>query len=59
MDIIIRGIIKGMCDMGCNIVKIEGNKLYFEIPSTFTVEQIRIAKEAINHYGYRLFTKRL
>lgn len=59
MSIEIQGIIKGMCDMGCNLVKIEENKLYFEIPHTFTARQLQLSKEIINHYGYRLFTKRV
>lgn len=59
MNIYIKGIILGMCDMGCKIVKIDGDRLYFEIPSTFTTEQVQIAKEVINECGYRLFTKRI
>ena len=57
--VMIKAIVMAMEEMECKLVDVRENKLYFEIPSSFTQEQVGIAKEVINRHGCRLFTKRV
>lgn len=56
-NIILEGFIDGMKRQGCRFIKIDDNKIYFEIPEKISGEGMKKAKELFNSQGFRLFTK--
>lgn len=55
--LILDGFIEGMKKQGCKFVKVDENKVYFEIPSRLEGEGMKKPKELFNSQGFRLFTK--
>lgn len=56
-NMIFEGFIEGMKRQGCRFIKIDGNKIYFEIPERLSGEGMKKAKDLFNSQGIRLFTK--
>ena len=56
-NIILEGFIEGMKNQGCRFIKIDENKIYFEIPCRLKGDGMKRAKELFNSQGFRLFTK--
>lgn len=56
-NIAIEGFIKGMEKNGCKFIKLQEDKIYFEIPERLGGEGMKGAKSLFNSQKLRLFTK--
>lgn len=56
-SILIEGFIKGMEQSGCKFIKVEADKIYFDIPERLSGHGMKNAKTLFNSQQLRLFTR--
>lgn len=55
-NIMLSGFIEGMTKVGCRFIKLDQDKIYFEVPP-HSEKEMKSAKKIFNSQGIRLFTK--